>query len=151
MSRMHSNTKGKSGSNRPEKRTKPVWTRYGNKEIVLLIKKLSKEGNSPSQIGTILRDVYGIPDVRPIINKKITKVLKENKLTGKFPEDLMALIRKAIFAKKHIESNGQDKTALRGLQLTESKIKRLVKYYIKRKVLPEDWKYDPKRLKMYAE
>ena len=70
MSRMHTGKKGKSGSNRPEERSKPAWVRYGDKEVIMLIQKLSKEGNSPSQIGLILRDVYGIPDVRPIINTK---------------------------------------------------------------------------------
>jgi len=151
MARMHSRKRGKSGSTRPKERTKPAWVRYGSKEVLMLIQKLAKEGKQASEIGMILRDVYGIPDVRPIIETKISKVLKEKKLFGELPEDLLALIRKAIYVRKHLESNKQDKPAGRGLILTESKIKRLMTYYKRKKVLPLDWKYDPERLKMYAE
>jgi len=151
MARMHSRKHGKSGSTRPAVRTKPSFVTYGDKEVEMMIVKLAKDGNQASQIGTILRDSYGIPDVRPIINKKITQVLKENKLTGDFPEDMLALIRRAIYIRKHRDLNKQDMTAKRGLQLTESKINRLAKYYKDKKVLPWEWKYDHKRLKMYAE
>ena len=151
MARMHSRKHGKSGSTRPVERTKPTWVRYGAKEITMLIQKLAKEGKSSSEIGLILRDVYGIPDVRPILKTKITKVLKENKLSGELPDDLLALVKKAIYIRKHLETNKQDEPAKRGLTLTESKIYRLVKYYKAKKVLPIDWKYDPERLKMYAE
>ena len=53
--------------------------------------------------------------------------------------------------KKHLEENKQDKTAKRGTQLTESKINRLIKYYKKTEVLPNDWKYDENRFKLIAE
>ncbi len=151
MARMHSGKRGKAGSTRPAERTKPSWVRYGAKEVTLLIQKLGKEDKSASMIGIILRDIYGIPDVRPILNKKITAVLRESKLTGELPEDLLALVRKAIYIRKHLEENKQDMPAKRGMQLTESKINRLVKYYKVKKVMDEKWKYDPERLKMYAE
>jgi len=35
--------------------------------------------------------------------------------------------------------------------LTESKIKRLVKYYKNTGKLSEDWKFDPQKAKMYIE
>jgi len=40
---------------------------------------------------------------------------------------------------------------LRGLQLTESKINKLVKYYKKSDRLSKDWKYDHKKVKLLAE
>ena len=67
------------------------------------------------------------------------------------PEDLMAMIKKDVGLHKHIESNKQDMTAKRGIQLTESKIKRLVKYYKKSGRISEDWKYDPKKAGMFLE
>lgn len=148
---MHSRGKGKSGSIKPERKTAPVWVRYKAKEVELLVAKLAKEGLKPSQIGLHLRDVYGIPDVQIITNKKITQILKEKGLQPKLPENLVALIKKAVEIRKHMETNKKDMTAKRGILLTESKINRLVKYYKKAKVLPIDWKYDPANVRLYLE
>ena len=111
----------------------------------MLIIKLAKEGETPSKIGLHLRDVYGIPDVSLITKKSITQMLKEAKLLPDLPEDLAALIRRSVALKKHLEKNKHDKTAMRGLQLTESKIRRLTDYYKKTKKLPADWKYETKK------
>lgn len=148
---MYSRKKGKSGSKKPISRSLPTWIRYGSKEIELLITKLSKEGHSPSEIGIILRDTYGIPDTKRIIGKNVTKVLKEKNLQTKIPEDLTALIKKAVKIIKHQKENKQDQTSKRGLQLTESKIKRLTKYYKKTGRLPSEWKYDPKKIRLLME
>ena len=130
---------------------KPTWVRYKDKEIELLVGKLAKDGNSSSEIGIILRDSYGIPDVKMLTGKNITDILKEKKLLPELPEDLLSLIRRAIAIRKHLEGNKQDMFAKRGLQRTESKIKRLVKYYKNVKKLPLDWKYDFESVKIYAE
>ncbi len=151
MARMHSRKRGKSGSKKPIKSTIPSWVRYKSKEIELLIAKLSKEEHTPSEIGIILRDSYGIPDEKKITGKRITKILKEKDLLSKLPEDLTALIKKAVSVIKHIEENKPDMTAKRGLRLTESKIKRLTKYYKKTGRLPVEWEYDPKRVKLLME
>ena len=152
MSRMHSSGKGKAGSKRPVKKSIPVWSRYKPKEIELLIVKMAKEGKTPSQIGLILRDTYGVPSIKVATERKITNILEEKKLLAKIPEDLMALIRRSILIKKHIENNKRDKTAKRGLQLTESKIRRLVKYYKNiNKKLPSDWTYDPDKIRLLIE
>jgi DNA gyrase subunit A len=66
-------------------------------------------------------------------------------------DDVIALIKRAIKIKKHMDANRQDMTALRGLQITESKIKKLVKYYKKTAKMPVEWKYETKNIKMYAE
>lgn len=151
MARMYSRKKGKSGSKTPLKKAKPIWLRYKPKEVELLIVKLAKERKTPSQIGLSLRDVYGIPDTKIITKKSITAILKEHKLLKQIPEDLTFLIKKRIALEKHLEENKQDKTSLRGLQITESKIKRLVKYYKKTKKIPVGWKYDPKSVRIYIE
>jgi len=151
MARMYSRKKGKSGSKKPLVKAKQSWLRYKPKEIEMLVVKLAKEGKTASMIGLVLRDSYGIPDTKAITGKSITQMLNEKKLAPKIPEDLMALIKKSISIRKHMEENRQDMTALRGLQLTESKIKRLVKYYKNAKKLPVDWKYDVKSIKLYAE
>lgn len=148
---MYSRAKGKSGSKKPLTKTKPTWIRLKPKEIELLVVKLAKEGNMPSKIGIILRDTYGVPDVKLLTNKKITQILEEKKLSKKLPEDLLALIKKISSLKKHLEENKKDMSALRGLQITESKIKKLVKYYKKQKKVPVEWKYDRKKVSLFVE
>ncbi|MBW3015470.1 30S ribosomal protein S15 [Candidatus Woesearchaeota archaeon] len=151
MARMHSRDKGKSGPKKPSKKVVPSWTRYKKKEVELLIIKLAKEEKSPSEIGLILRDTYGVPDVRTALGRKITKILEEKKLLKEIPEDLMNLMKKAISVKKHLERNNKDMTAKRGQQLTESKINRLIKYYKRTGKIAKDWKYEPDRLRLYIE
>lgn len=147
---MHSRDRGKSGSTKPVKKTVPSWTRYKTKEVELLIIKFAKEGKTPSQIGLTLRDVYGIPDVKTLTKKRITQILKEKKHLQEIPEDLMALIKKSVLIRQHREDNHKDMTAKRGLQLTEAKIRRLVKYYKRSAKIDIDWKYDPERVKLFV-
>jgi small subunit ribosomal protein S15 len=151
MARMHSGKRGKSGSKKPAKKTVPSWVRYKGKEVELLIVKLSKEGNTASQIGLKLRDEYGIPSVRALAGKKIGGMLKEKKLLPELPEDLMAIIKKNVLIRKHIGNNHKDQVAIRGLTLADSKIMRLVKYYKKTGRLPQDWKYDPEKIRLLIE
>lgn len=151
MARMHSRAKGKSGSTKPVKKTQPSWLRYKAREVEMLIAKLGKEGKTASQIGLILRDTYGVPDVKTVTKKSVTGILIDKKLTHEIPEDLRALIRKAVFIRKHLEENHKDEPAKRGLRLTESKIGRLVKYYKESGKLQMTWKYDPKKASMYLE
>jgi small subunit ribosomal protein S15 len=110
--------------------------------------KLAKDGNTPSRIGLILRDQYGIPDVRPILGMKLTKALEKNKMGLKLPEDLQSLINKAVALRVHIEKNPRDKHNRRGLHLVESKIRRLTKYYLKSGRLPAGWRYDPEQARL---
>ncbi|HII29612.1 30S ribosomal protein S15 [Candidatus Woesearchaeota archaeon CG08_land_8_20_14_0_20_47_9] len=147
MARMHSGKKGKAGSKRPSVKSFS-WVRYKPREVELLIVKLAKEEKTPSMIGMTLRDTYGIPDVEAITHKRISAVLAEKKLLQEIPEDLMALIKKSIMIRKHLETNKKDMPAKRGLELTESKIRRLIKYFKRVKKLPEEWKYDPDRIRL---
>jgi small subunit ribosomal protein S15 len=148
MARMHSRDKGKSGSTKPIKKV-PSWAPYKEKEVGKLVTKYAKEEKSTSEIGMILRDRYGINSVKAITGKKIGAIMQEQGLAQNLPEDLLNLIRKMVLVKQHIEKNKQDMTALRGFQLTNSKVRRLVKYYQKTNRLPSDWKLDMNKLKMY--
>ena len=150
MAKMHSRGRGNAGSNKPLSPAKPTWIRYKPKEIELLIGKLAKEGKDSAQIGMILRDSYGIPSVKLLTGKKIQQLLAEKKLLPELPEDMLALIKRVIALRNHLEVNKHDKTALRGLQLTESKVKRLAKYYRQIGKIEANWKYDPRSIKQYA-
>jgi small subunit ribosomal protein S15 len=143
MARMHSRKKGKSGSKRPPTKTPPEWLQYGKEETVEMVLKLAREDKSLSQIGVILRDQFAIPSVKAIVGKSVSQILKENKLKSKWPEDLMNLIKKAVKLRRHLETNKTDIHNRRVLRLVESKIKRLVSYYKKTGVVPEDWYYKP--------
>ena len=124
---------------------KPEWIEYSNEEIEELILKLKKEGNSTSMIGIILRDQYGVPDVKLITGMKITKILEKHNQGLEYPEDLMNLIRKAVNIREHLKENPKDLHTRRGLRIVESKIRRLVTYYRNEGVLPEGWRYEPKQ------
>ena len=151
MARMHSRKKGKSGSKKPLKEKKPSWERYDKKEIELIITKLAKSGKTPSQIGLILRDSYGIPDVGLLVGKNLTSILKEHSLLQKLPEDLSSLIKKEIIILKHLEINKKDQVSKHGLQLIESKIKRLAKYYKRTKKIPSTWQFSRENIKLLLE
>ena len=148
MARMHSRKKGKSGSIKPLKKTKPTWVRYSESEVESLVVKLAKAGNSPSKIGLTLRDSYGVPDVKVMTKSSILTILKKNKLNLEYPEDFLALIKKEINLVKHVEKNKKDQVAKRGIKLTSSKIHRLSKYYKRKGILPESWKYDRDQAKL---
>ena len=107
-----------------------------------LVLKLSKEGNTPSLIGQILRDRYGVPLVSQVAGRRLEKIIPEEGRT-KLPEDLENLLRKATSATRHLEKNRKDYPNKRDLALIESKIHRLVFYYRKIGRIPKDWAYKP--------
>ena len=141
MGKMHSGSKGKSGSKRPASKKAPSWVELKPKEVIEAVINLANAGHSQSEIGSMLRDQYGVPDVKAVVGKGIEEILRENKLLPDIPEDLMNLIRKSVTLKNHLEKSRKDFTAKRGHQLTVSKIRRLVKYYKKKERLPAQWRY----------
>ena len=147
MARMHSRKKGKSGSRRPARLEKPVWVELSADEVVNEVVKLARRGHSKSMIGTILRDSYGIPLVKVVTVKTISQILVENEIEAPLPEDLSNLVKKALNLRKHLETNHKDLESRKGLQRTESKIYRLIKYYKKNKVLTQDFSYDPEKIR----
>ncbi|MGM5481535.1 MAG: 30S ribosomal protein S15 [Nanobdellota archaeon] len=151
MARMYSRNKGQSGSVHPSKKDVPSWVTYSAKEIELLIVKYAKEGKPASQIGLFLRDEYGIPDVKLLTGKTISSILAEKGFEKKLPDDLMNLMKKVLKIKEHLTNNHKDVPAKRGLQLTESKILRLIRYYKKTGRVSKDWNYNPNQIKMFIE
>ena len=111
--------------------------------------KLSKEGYPPSKIGVILRDQHGVPLAKAITGKSVTDVLKERGVVSSLPEDLENLLRKATRLHVHYEKNKSDLHNKRGLQIIESRIYKLSKYYKREGVLPADWKYSPKAISLF--
>jgi small subunit ribosomal protein S15 len=133
--------KGRSHSTRPVSKRPPNWVVYQPDEVKALIINLAREGRQQSEIGGILRDEYGIPLVRPIVGYGVEKVLREAGLAPRIPEDLYNLMVRATRLRRHMERNPKDFSNKRGLQLTESKIFALTRYYKKRDMLPQDWRY----------
>lgn len=148
MARIYSRKRGKAGSKKPARKSAPNWIAHTPAVVEQLVIKLAKSEKTTSQIGAILRDTYGIPEVRQVTGKKITQILKDNNQSPKLPENLAALIRRHIQLMKHILDNKRDEVAARGETITESKINRLVKYYKRTGLLPENWTYDKTKAKL---
>merc|ERR1719393_403631 len=125
----------------PFKRTPPSWLKTSSQEVVDQILKLARKGHTPSQIGVILRDSHGIPQVGSVTSSKVLRILKGHGLAPEIPEDLYFLIKKAVNVRKHLEKNRKDKDSKFRLILIESRIHRLSRYYKRSKVLPPNWKY----------
>ena len=143
MARLHSGKKGKSGSSRPKVLAKPEWVAYSAEEIKDIIRKLAKEGVSSTKIGHILRDEYGVPLAKTYLGKTIGQFLEHEKLSPKFPDDLLSLIKKAVGMRNHMRENTSDLHNKVKLSHVESKIHRLVKYYREKGKIPAGWAYNP--------
>jgi len=122
----------------------PAWVTLNATEVEDLIVKMAKDGFTSARIGLMLRDQYGVPDVRLLTGKCITEIMKDKGVAPALPEDLSSLMRRAIALNVHLKSNRGDHSNRRGLQLIESKIRRLEHYYKDNCVLPADWKYSLK-------
>ena len=150
MAKMHSRARGKSGSTKPVKKVQS-WAPYKGADVEKLVVKYAKAGKSTSEIGLVLRDAYGVGSVKALAGKTVSQILDEKGLTKELHEDLLNLIKKMVLIQRHLEKNKHDQFAKRGLLLTNSKIRRLVKYYQRTERLPEGWKLNMDRLKMYLE
>ncbi|HID73542.1 MAG TPA: hypothetical protein EYP43_00670, partial [Thermoplasmata archaeon] len=63
MARMHARRKGRSGSHRPHVAEGPEWVPLSPSEVEMKVLALRKKGLTTAQIGTILRDQYGVADL----------------------------------------------------------------------------------------
>lgn len=136
--------KGKSHSMRPVSRRPPSWCKYQPEEVDSFIIKLAKEGHSMSAIGTILRDQYAIPLVKPITGKSISDTLKAANLAPTLPEDLSNLMKTAQSLAVHMDKHKKDLHNKRNMQIIEAQIHKLSRYYKREGVLDKKWKYVPK-------
>ncbi len=148
MARMHTRRKGKSCSKRPMISENPAWVPLNATEIEDLVVKLAKDGNVSAKIGLVLRDQYGVPDVKLATGKTVTGIMKEKGVMPSLPEDLSNLMRRAISLNVHLNSNRGDISNKRGLNMIEAKIRRLERYYKKNGVLPAEWKYSLKNAEL---
>ena len=133
--------RGRSRSTRPVSKRPPNWVVYQPDEVKALIINLAREGKPQSLIGNILRDEHGIPLVKPIVGYGIQRVLQEAELAPRIPEDLYNLMVKSTVLRRHLDRNRKDFSNKRGLQISESKIYALTRYYKKRGMLPQDWRH----------
>ena len=115
--------------------------KQGAEELKSLTIKLAKDGLTPSQIGTMLRDEYGVPLAKPVMGISIGEVLTQAKMAPKVPEDLQNLVEKAKRVQKHLDAHKSDRKNVRSLELIEAKIYRLSKYNKRIGTLPKDFKY----------
>ncbi len=148
MARMHTRRKGQAGSKKPVRTEPPRWSNTNKEEIENTIQQLATQGRSSSEIGMVLRDRFGVPDVSLVTGKKIGTIMKEKNIARSVPEDIYNLIVKVLELKKHLDRNPKDVHNMRSLNNMVSKIRRLEKYYHREGVLPEDWKYSIERAEM---
>merc|ERR1711964_901506 len=125
----------------PFRKSPPSWVQISTNDLVEQIIKLAKKGATPSQIGVILRDSHGIPQVKGVTGSKILRILKKAGMAPELPEDLHHLIKKAINIRKHLEKFRADRDAKFRLICCESRIHRLARYYRNVKALRPTWKY----------
>jgi small subunit ribosomal protein S15 len=145
MAKLHSRKKGKAGRKRPKAKVPPAWLSANQEEIKEAIRNMVKEGIAPSKIGIMLRDRYGVPNVKLVLGVTLSQFLKKEGLAPEYPEDLMNLIKKAVKMREHLKLFKKDISNKVKLSHVESKIHRLVKYYTRTGKLPPHWKYDPEK------
>jgi len=150
MARLYSRKKGKSGSKRPARDKSPEWLSRSSKEVEELVVKYAKKGQTSAEVGTLLRDQYGIPDIKLATGKRVMTILNENDLRLKIPSDLADLVKSAKNLSEHLKTHKHDMDAKRGLQLAESKLRRLAKYYKRGGIIPQTWKYKEERLEQLS-
>lgn len=110
-------------------KNKPEWLKTSEKDIEAIVVKLAKQGMTSEKIGLALRDSYGIPKAK-LLGRRINKMLKSKGLDK--DAALLAVEKRQLAIKKHLEKNKQDKRAQRALIITSARIKKL-KEYRKRK------------------
>ena len=97
-----------------------------------------------SAIGTILRDQYAIPLVKPITGKSVSDTLKAANLKPAMPEDLQNLMKKAQAMAVHMDKNKKDLHNKRNMQIIEARIHKLSRYYKREGLLDKKFKYEAK-------
>jgi small subunit ribosomal protein S15 len=129
----------------------PEWSNLSGKEVEEVVVDLAEEGKQSSEIGTILRDQYAVPDVKAATGKKITEIMEEHDADPPVPEDLRNLLARAVNLREHLRENPNDKHNRRGLRQIESRIRKLAKYYKRQGDLDRDWTYSERTAKMVVE
>src|SRR5512136_272796 len=108
MSRMHSSRKGSSGSKKPMVTENPKWVQQSGDEVKDLVAKMATEGVTMAKIGLVLRDQYGIPNVRLATGKTVKEICVEKGVKFEIPDDLQNLMKRAVSLSGHVKSNPKD-------------------------------------------
>ena len=150
MAKMHTKSKGKSKSRKPivEKGIIPEGFPLTKEQVEKLIVDYSKQGVKPALIGELLKKEHGVLNVEQITGKRLMHILKEHKLAGDIPPDMMDLMAKAVNLRHHLSRNKKDLSNSLRLKRIESKIWRLTRYYIQSGALPGTWRYDPQQAEL---
>ena len=106
---------------------KPAWLKYTKAEVEKIILKLADQDMTAEKIGLVLRDQYGIPDVK-LFNLKVKQVMKD-KFEEPTNKNLDNKLQKII---QHYKKNKQDKRAERSLIITKAKLKKREDYQKKK-------------------
>ena len=138
---MAKKTRGARSRPKTLRRESPKWVKMSKKDVESLVVKLHSDGLSSAIIGMKLRDQHGIPSVKLATGKSIAQILKENRIKIEIPEDLSNLLKRIVVLQRHLRDNPKDEHNRRGLTLIEARIMRLARYYIRKGILPETWKY----------
>ncbi|MBI5803646.1 hypothetical protein HY450_00210 [Candidatus Pacearchaeota archaeon] len=98
--------------NLKKKIVKPNWMKMKIEDAEKIIVELAGKGKTPAQIGSILRDEYGVPRTR-LLGKRLVKILEEKGV--KYKEDTEIINDKIRKIRQHIGRNKHDYRATRSL------------------------------------
>ncbi len=138
MAKGHSEAKGT-----PKTAKKADWVEQDSSEIEQIIVDSANAAMTPSEIGMLLRDQYGIPSIKDATGLTVEKVLAKHGLLSDIPREILNLIKRSVVLQKHMQTNKKDQTAKRGYLLAVSKIRRLTRYYHRTGKLDKIWRYTP--------
>ncbi|MGC8652303.1 MAG: 30S ribosomal protein S15 [Candidatus Micrarchaeia archaeon] len=142
MARIHSKKKGKSKSRKPPlgNATAPDVDKAKIEEIIV---GYAKQGMSPALIGAKLKREHNVLYIKHAMGERLGKILEDKGLASQLPPDMLDLMKKAVNMRTHLAANKGDTYNATRLHRIESKIWRLTRYYIRKKRLPQGWRYDP--------
>lgn len=141
MARLHTRKHGKSKSRKPTLADAKLDADKAKVEKAIL--ECSKQGMDGAAIGREVKEKHGAGYLKPLLGMRLDKFLSSKGVEKKIPDDLMALMRKAVGMHKHLGANHRDVYGKLRLARVEAKIGRLSKYYRNEGRLPVDWKYNP--------
>ncbi len=127
--------------NKNQKEVNEKSKKLKSKDIESLVVEISNKGKTSAEVGSILREQYGIKDIKKETGKSVSQIRAENGVKTELPEDLSALIKRASKIKEHLSTHKKDLEAKYGLQLIESRARRLAKYYKRTGKIPTNWRY----------
>ena len=118
----------KKQENKEKNKEGKIPERMKAEEIESLVVELAKQGNHPAKIGQILKEKHGVPKIS-VLGKKITAILKENKIP--YQNDIAFVSKKIKNIESHHSKNKQDKKSEREVVRYLSLKKKLENYNLK--------------------